>query len=127
MREPRLARKSAQPLERVTCPFGHTGKRRVDQARRHAGLLGEALGEAGKQRATAGQQDARVGDVARELRRSLLERPPDCVDDRLHRIAERLPDLVAADLHRPRETGDSVASAHLSLERPTERCGRADL
>ena len=49
-----------------------------------------------EQRAAAGEDDALVDDVGRELGRRLLEREEHGLDDGVDRLGERLADLVAS-------------------------------
>jgi hypothetical protein len=77
------------------------------------GLELEPLGEAAQQRAAAGQQDAAPRQVGGELRRRVLERVPDGVDDLADERLERLARLGAGDLRLARQAAGGVATAHL--------------
>src|SRR4051794_6316130 len=63
----------------------------------------------------AGEDDAPVHDVAGELRRGLVERRLDRVDDLVDRFLDRLADLLGAHDDRLGQTGDEVAAADLGV------------
>ena len=64
---------------------------------RHAGFVPEPLVEAVQERTAAGEHDAAVHDVARQLGRALVEGVLDRVDDLVDRLLDRLADLLGAD------------------------------
>ena len=66
-----------------------------------------------QQRAAAGDRDARLHDVGGQLRRRLVERGLDGVDDGRDGLLERLADLLGRDLDRLGQAGDQVAAPHL--------------
>ena len=68
--------------EHLACSHHHRRERVVRDRDREARLLAEALVEVLEKRASAGEHDAAVDDVRRELGRRLLERGPDRLDDR---------------------------------------------
>ena len=81
----------------------------------------------GEQRAATGQDDALVHDVGDELRRRLLDRVLDGVDDLGDGRLDGLADLVGADLDAARQAGQQVAAAERdALGVPVARVGRAD-
>ena len=104
------------------------GERVVGDVDRHLRRLRDATVEAGKQRPAAGQHDALVHHVGDELRRRLLDRLLDRVDDLGDRRLEGLADLVAADLDAAREAGQQVPAAEgdRSLVGLVVGIGRAD-
>ena len=103
------------------------GQRRLGQVRGHLGLLPQALVEALQQRAAAGEHDAAVHDVGRELGRRAVERLLDRVDDLRQRLLERLADLLAGEHHGLGQARDHVAPADLGLDLLLHRVGGADL
>ena len=107
-------------------PAGDAGQRVVGDVDGHLGRLGDAPVEAGQQGAAAGQDDALVHDVGDQLRRGLLDRVLDRVDDLLDGRLDRLADLVRADLDAARQPGQQVAAAERDpLRVPFARVGRA--
>ena len=106
---------------------GDAGQRVVGDVDRHLGRLGDAPVEAGEQRAATGEHDALVHDVGDELRRRLLDRVLDRVDDLVDGRLDRLADLVGADLDAARQPGQQVAAAEGdALRVPLARVGGAD-
>src|SRR5918997_4047070 len=80
-------------LEAAAGADRHAGERRLGEVSRHLGLVAQALVEPLQQRAAAGEHDAAVHDVRRQLGRSAVERLLDRVDDLRQRLLERLADL----------------------------------
>src|SRR5690242_19315093 len=68
-------------LERLARAECDAAQRIVDVPRLEAGPRLDQLPEPAQQRAAAGEMDAAGGDVARQLRRGVLERGADRVDD----------------------------------------------
>src|SRR5579862_8253891 len=119
----------AHGLELLEAPAGadgDAGERGFCEVGRHVRLLAQALVEALKQGAAAGEDDAAVHDVGRELGRGLVERRLDRVDDLHHRLLECVPDLLAREDDGLRQARQHVASAHLGLHLFLERERRAD-
>src|SRR4051794_25611209 len=102
-------------------------QRGLREMRGHLGLLAQALVEPLQQGAAAGQHDATVHDVGRELRRRAVEGLLDRVDDLRERLLERLADLLAREHDGLRQAGDHVAPADLGLDLLLHGSGRADL
>src|SRR5215216_5671068 len=90
-------------------------ERALGEMDRHLRLVAEALVEAVQERAAAGEHDPAVHDVRRELRRRLVERRLDRLDDLADGAVERPADLLAAEHDRLRQPGEHVAATHLRL------------
>src|SRR5918997_948258 len=114
-------------LEAATRAHRHAGERRLGQVCGHLRLVAQALVEPLQEGAAAGEHDAAVHDVARQLRWGAVERLLDRVDDRLERLLERHADLFAREHDRLWQPGDEVTPADLRLDIIVEREGRADL
>src|SRR6185312_5109162 len=114
-------------LQRAARADRDAGQRGLGEMRGHLRLLAQALVEALKQRAPAGQHDAAVHDVGGELRRRAVERLLDRVDDLAEGLLERLADLLAGQHDRLRQPRDHVAAADLGLQLLGHRARRADL
>src|SRR3954469_8798347 len=80
-------------LEAAARADGHAGERRFGEVNRHLRFVAEAVVETGEERAAAGEDDAAVHDVRRELGRRLVERRLDRLDDLRDRIVERAANL----------------------------------
>src|ERR1051326_4227208 len=102
-------------------------QRILGQRDREAGLFAQALVEVLQHRAAAGDDDALVHDVGRQLGRRALQGDTDGLDDRGDRLAERLADLFVADDEGFRDAFDEVASLDLHRHLVVERERRADL
>src|SRR5438270_805073 len=63
----------------------------------------------------AGEHDPAIHDVRGELRRRLVQRRLDRLDDLTDGVVERTADLVGRQDHRLRQTGEHVAPADLGL------------
>ncbi len=96
-------------FEAAARPDGDAGERRLGEMNRHVRLVPEALVEPLQQRAAAGEHDAAVHDVRRELRRGLVERRLDRVDDLVDGLLERVPNLLARKDDRLRQAAEHVA------------------
>ena len=72
---------------------------RLGQMHRHVRLVPQALVQAVEQRAAAGEHDAAIHDVGRELGRRLVQRRLDRVDDLVDRVLERVADLLGGEDH----------------------------
>ena len=73
------------------------GQRIVGDRDRQAGRMAQHEVEIAEQRAAAGQHDALVDDVGGELRRRVLERDLDRLDDGADRLGQALGDLPLGD------------------------------
>ena len=109
--EDAVHRRVAELLEDDAGPAGDAGQRVVGDVDRHLGRFRDAPVEARQERAAAGQHDPLVHDVGDELRRRLLDRVLDRVDDLRDGRLDRLADLVGADLDAARQAGQQVAAA----------------
>lgn len=78
-----------QVVQRLAGADGHARQRRLGAVDRHAGLLGDQVVEAADQGAPAGQQDAVASDVRGQLRRGLLQRVADRLQDLPQRLGDR--------------------------------------
>ena len=90
-------------------------------------LLPQQMIETAQQRAAAGEHDALVDDVRRQLRRRPLQTRAHRFHDGHHRLAQRLADLLVGDHDGLRDPVDQVAP--LDLHRPplaAHRIGRAE-
>ena len=105
----------------------HAGQRALGEVNRHLGLVAQALVEAVQERAAAGEDDAAVHDVGRQLGRGLVERRLDRVDDLADRAVERAAHLFGAEDDGLRQAGEHVAAPHLRLDLLLEVEGAADL
>ena len=94
----------------------HTRERALGEVDGHLRLVAQALVEPRQERAAAGEDDAAVHDVGGELRRRLVERRLDRLDDLRHRLVERAADLLRREDHGLRQAGEHVAAAHLRLQ-----------
>ena len=99
----------------LPAPSATECKRHVGDVDRHPGLVPEPLVEPTEQGAAPGEHDAAVHDVARQLRRRLVEGRTDRVDDRVQRLLERLPDLGRRDDDVARQPAHHVAATDLGL------------
>ena len=93
----------------------------------HLRLVAQPLVEAVQERTAAGEHDAAIHDVGRELGRGLVERRLDRLDDLRDGLVERAADLLGGEDHRLRQAGEHVAAAHLGLELLLHVPGGADL
>src|ERR1700733_3063842 len=92
----------------------HNGvERAVRDVHGHSRLLPDALVESAQQGAAAGEGDATVHHVARQLGRALVERGLDRVDDEVDGLVERLSDLGGGDEDRLGQAGDEGPAADL--------------
>src|SRR3954453_6773461 len=76
-------------LEAASTSDRDAGQRRLGAVCRHLGLLAQALVETLEEAAPAGEHDATVHDVGRELGRCAVQRLLDGVDDLHERLLER--------------------------------------
>src|SRR5262249_20746101 len=104
------ARPARDALER---PFG--------DAHVELRLARDEVGQAAQQRTAAGQHDAAVDQVARQLGRRAIEHGLARGDDLLHRLHQRLAPVDRADHGAPRQTGQRIAAADLDLDLLVER------
>src|SRR5438067_13541725 len=72
----------------------------------HLRLVPQPLVEVREERAAAGEDDAAIHDVGRELRRSLVERRLDRLDDLGHRFVERAANFLRRENECLRQTGE---------------------
>ena len=117
-----LAAAAAHPvelLERLARAERDALERRVGHPRRHPRLGLEPVLEPAQQRAAAGEQDALLRDVGRQLRRRLLERRVDRGEDVGERRGDRGADLVARELDLAREARRQVAARGPSCAGPS--------
>ena len=77
---------------------------------RHERLVAEPLVEPRQERPAAGEDDAAIHDVRRELGRGLVEGRLDRVDDLVDRVVERRADLLGGE-DRPSSAGRSAGRA----------------
>src|SRR5258708_23743875 len=101
-------------------------ERFVGDMDRHPGVLAQPLVQAAQEGAAASQSDAAVHHVARELRRALVERGPDRVDDHHERLGDRVPDLSGRDHDGLGQATDQVPAADLRAWLVVRRIGRAE-
>ena len=83
-------------IERLAAAEHDRADRIVADHHGQARLLAQQHVEVLEQRAAAGEHDALVDDVGRELGRRALEREQHRLDDRVDRLGQRLADLVAS-------------------------------
>jgi 4-amino-4-deoxy-L-arabinose transferase-like glycosyltransferase len=83
-----------QMVQRLPGADGHAGQGRLGAVHRHPGLLRDQIVEAADQGAAAGQQDPIASDVGGQLRRSLLQRVADRLQDLAQRPGDRRPHLL---------------------------------
>jgi Dolichyl-phosphate-mannose-protein mannosyltransferase len=83
-----------QMVQRLSGADGHAGQGRLGAVDRHPGLLRDQIVETADQRAASGQQDSVAGDVGGQLRRSLLQRVADRLQDLAQRPGDRRPHLL---------------------------------
>ena len=114
-------------LEAAAGADGDAGEGALGEVHGHVGLVAETLVEPLEESAAPCQDDAAIHDVGGELRRCLVQRRLDRVDDLRHRVVERAADLVGGDDHGLREPGQHVAAAHLRLHLLGQPVGGADL
>src|SRR5205823_9061120 len=88
-------------------------ERALGEVHRHLGLVAKALVEPRQERAAAGEHDPAVHDVSRELRRRLVERRLDRLDDLRDGLVERAPHLLRREDDRLRQAREHVAAANL--------------
>ena len=79
-----------------------------------------------QERAAAGQHDALLHDVRRQLGRRAVERDLDGVDDGRHRLVDGLADLLGRRHDGLRKAGHEVAAADLGVELLLELVGRPE-
>ncbi len=103
-------------LERPAGADGDAGQGIVGDGDGKARLVAENLVQPLEQGAAAGQDDALVDDVGGELRRGILKRDPDALDDRPDRLAERLGDLALVDRDLLGNAVDEVAALEVDAE-----------
>ena len=106
-------------------PSHDVGERALRDVHGHAGLVPEPLVEALEQRAAAGEHDAVLHEVARQLGRRLLEGALDRRDDR-RQSAPRPPrgSPRTRELMRARQAGEQVAAADLDVDLLEQRATR---
>ena len=114
-------------LEAAPGADGDAGERALGEVHGHLRLVPQPLVEALQQRAAAGEHDAAVHDVRGELRRRLVERRLDRVDDLGDRLVERATHLLGGDDDGLRQARQHVAAAHLGLHLLGEPVAGADL
>src|SRR6266700_4320201 len=102
-----------------------SGQGQASGTRAHSSFA-QPLIEAAQQRATAGQGDTAVHDVAGKLGRALVERGLDDVHDGADGFGDRVPDLPARNYDGLRQAADQVAAADLDVRLLWGRAGRAD-
>src|SRR5207248_7199190 len=105
--------------ERREAPAGADGparERAFREVDRHLGLVTQPLVEPGDERAAAGEDDAAIHDVRRELGRRLVERGLDRLDDLRDRLVERAADLFRGEDDRLRQAREHVPPANLGLQ-----------
>src|SRR5256885_6738771 len=113
-------------LKDLAAAASDAGERVVGDVDRDLGRLGDARVEAAEERAAAREVNALVHDVGDELRRGLLDRVLDGVDDLLDRWVERFADLCARNLDRSRQTRQEIAAAEERGDFLVERVRGAD-
>src|SRR3954465_5729687 len=86
-------------LERTPGADRDAGQRRLGAMGGHLRLLAQPLVDPLKERAAAGEHDAAVHDVRRQLGRSAVERFLDGVDDLYERLLERGAHLLGGEYH----------------------------
>src|SRR3546814_3371309 len=79
-------------FQRPASPQRDAGQRIVGDGDGEAGLVAQHFVETLQQRAAAGEDDALVDDVGGQLRRGILERDADALDDRADRLRKRFGD-----------------------------------
>src|SRR3954454_1532831 len=103
-------------LEAPPRPDRDAGERRLGELYGHLGLLAQPVLEPVEERPAAGEDDAAVHDVRRELGRRLVQRRLDRVENLADGLVERAPDLLGGDDDRLREAGEHVAPADFGLD-----------
>src|SRR5438309_11158484 len=88
---------------------------RLREMDRHLRLVAQPLVEVREERAAAGEDDPAVHDVRRQLRRRLVERRLDRLEDLRHRLVERAAYLLGREDDRLRQAGEHVAAPDLRL------------
>lgn len=81
----------------LACAHDHGGKRIVDNSDGQIGLVAQKLIEALQERAAAGEHDAAVNDVGRQLGRGLLEGDAHGLDNAVHLLGYGLCDFLGGD------------------------------
>ena len=92
---PRHLAQERQVGEHHARAHDHRGQRVLGDEDRQAGFVAQALVEIAQQRAAAGEDDAAIVDVGRELGRNAFERVADRLDDLAQRLCERFADLAS--------------------------------
>src|SRR5215212_2468023 len=108
-------------LQRLARPEGDAVQGVLRHVAGHARDLGKQLVDVPQERAAAGHHHALVDDVARQLRRRLLEDLAHRGDELLERQLDGLHDLRGRDRDGPRQAGDQVAAADLHRQLALER------
>jgi 4-amino-4-deoxy-L-arabinose transferase-like glycosyltransferase len=115
-RPPQLARDEAELVQmgqRLPRAHRHAGQRRLRPVHGHSRLRRHHLRKSSDQSAAAGEQDAVAGDVGGQLRRGLLQRVTDRLQDLPQRLRDRIPDLLGAQRDRCGQARGQVATANL--------------
>src|SRR5438270_7180246 len=97
-------------FERAAGAERDAGERIVGDGDGKAGLVAQHLVEALEQRAAASQNDALVANVGRKLRRRILERDSNALDNRADRLGQGLGDLALVDRNLLGHAVDEVAA-----------------
>src|SRR5580704_2421876 len=114
-------------LENPPTAACHAGERVIRYDDREAGFLGEELVDVAKERATAGEDDATLGDIGSKLRGSLLQRLFNGADDALQGLLQGLENLIAVESEAARNAFRKVAAFHGKLTHLLAGICRADL
>src|SRR5437899_5160808 len=113
-------------IQDLAGPHHDRGERVVGQHDGEARLLAQQGVEVAEERAAAGQHDALVDDVRRQLGWRALETDADRLDDLVDGLEERVPDLLVGDLDRLRHAGDQIPALDLHRLKLVAGIRRAD-
>src|SRR5262249_37517913 len=114
-------------LEDLACTEHDTGERVLGDADVEIGDLAQEQVESAQQGAAAGQEDAAVDDVRRQLGRGALEGFTQGVDDLAHRLLQRFADLDTRDPQRAWYAAHQIATLDFHVHFLGERERGADL
>src|SRR5262249_26569991 len=102
-------------------------ERLLDDLHGQRGLFSDAPVEIAQQHTAATERDPTIVDIRRQLRRNLVERLADGVEDRLQRLGDGVADLGVGDGDSYGDTATEVSSFDFHRQRFLERSGRSDL
>src|SRR5690606_42039987 len=104
----------------------YTGQRYLGNDHWEPGSLRDQLVQVEQRRATAGQDQATIGDVRSQFRRGLLQRALDRLNDGRQGLLQRFEHFIGVKGEAARYAFGQVTAAHVHFAYFATREGRAD-